>query len=104
VHAVEAAARLSQQIGIDQLLVSRPHAVEHDDPSIKVAEKAPFGETLFFEPGNWCTAVERASVTRNAERIATIFSESWADRYRAIGTGDCGSRSADSTCAGSITT
>jgi MoaA/NifB/PqqE/SkfB family radical SAM enzyme len=98
VHEVDAAARLCQEIGIDQLLVSRPHAVEHDDPSIKVAEEAPFGETLFSEPGNWCTAAERASVTRNAERIGTIFSESWADRYHAIGTGDCGSRSADSIC------
>lgn len=99
VHEVEAATRLARQIGIDQLVVAKPHSVEHDDPSIKVAEAAPFGETLFSEPRNWCESTERASVTRNAERIDAIFSESWADRYGAIGRGERGSRPANSTCS-----
>lgn len=98
VHEVEVAERLARQIGIDQLVVSKPHSVEHDDPSIKVAESAPFGNTLFSEPRNWCAATERASVARNAERIDAAFHESWSDRYAAIGNWKGESRPASSTC------
>ena len=98
VHEIQAAAALARQIGLDQLVVARPHSVEHDDPEIKVAVSAPFGDTLFSEPFNWCPAAERASVAGNAERIDMIFRESWADRYAAVGSGGDASRPADSTC------
>jgi len=97
-HEVEVAARLAQEIGLDQLVVAKPYSVEHDDPSIKVAETAPFGETFFAEPRNWCAATERASVNRNAGRIEPIFSESWVDRHRAIGGIEPASPPASSTC------
>jgi MoaA/NifB/PqqE/SkfB family radical SAM enzyme len=97
-HEPEVAARLAREIGIDQLVIARPYSVEHDDPSIKVVETAPFGETFFAEPRNWCSARERASVTRHAERIDSIFSESWADRYSATGNGERGSCPANSAC------
>ncbi len=97
VHEVQEAARLAREIGIDQLVVARPHSVEHDDPRIKVAEAAPFGETLFSEPYDWCGGAERASVIRNAERIDRAFNESWADRY-AEAAGAQGKPGPDSTC------
>ena len=98
VHEVEAAAALAREIGVDQLVVAKPYSVEHDDPSIKVAERAPFGERLFAEPRNWCAATERASVTRNAEGIDAIFHESWMDRYEGVGGIERESRSPGSAC------
>ncbi|MBZ5579147.1 MAG: radical SAM protein [Acidobacteriia bacterium] len=97
-HEVEAAAKLARQIGIDQLVIAKPNSVEHDDPSIKVAETAPFGSTLFSEPYNWCGAAERASLNRNADRIDSVFGESWADRYNAVGGGQREPSAAKSTC------
>jgi len=85
VHEVEAAVRLAREIGLDQFVLARPHSVEHDDPSIKVAKDAPFGEILFAEPAEWCTAVERGFVARRAERIESAFRESWVARFERIG-------------------
>lgn len=84
-HEVEAAARMAREVGIDQFVVARPHSVEHDDPSIQVAEKAAYGETVFAEIRNWCGEEERLSVDCNADRIDARFHESWADRYDATG-------------------
>ena len=98
-HEVEVAARLAREIGIDQLVVAKPYSVEHDDPTIKVAEAAPFGETFFAEPRNWCAATEHTSVNRNAERIDLIFSESWADRYGTIGKVERASSPANRACS-----
>lgn len=96
-HEIERATQLARQIGVDQLVVAKPHAVEHDDPEIQVAEGAPFGETLFSEPGNWCGATERSSVSQNAERIEQIFNDSWAVRHAAICSGEMASEP-DSSC------
>ena len=84
VHEVELAETLARRIGIDELVIARPHSVEHDDPDIKVAEAVPFGQTLFAQPYSWCTPDERTAVSRNAEQIDRIFTQSWADRYRAL--------------------
>ncbi len=98
VHEIPLAARLAKEIGVDQLVISKPHAVAHDDPSIRVADAAPFGETLFTEHPNWCTAADRAAVARNAERIGRVFHQSWAARHRESGGGEGGAPSAGSAC------
>ncbi|HTA47717.1 MAG TPA: hypothetical protein VK789_35005 [Bryobacteraceae bacterium] len=97
-HEIEASAELARTIGVDQLVIARPHSVEHDDPNIKVAADVPFGDFLFAEPQNWCQDAERISVARNAERIHQLFSESWADRHNAIGSLERVSGPANHTC------
>ena len=92
VHEVEFARRLASEIGVDQLVVAKPYSVEHDDPDIKVADPAPWGETFFAKPRNWCAETERASITRNADRIDELFNESWADRYSVISGAESGAR------------
>ncbi len=98
VHEVELALRLAREIGVDQLAVAKPYSVQHDDPTIKVAQAAPFGETLFAEPPAGCDATERARASRRADRIDSIFKESWADRHAATGSGRCASTPASSAC------
>ena len=93
VHEIEGAARLAREIGIDQLLIAKPYSVEHDDPSIKVAEQAPWGSTLFSKPFNWCGETERVSVNNNAPRISQAFNESWADRCSIVGAANSETRS-----------
>jgi MoaA/NifB/PqqE/SkfB family radical SAM enzyme len=85
VHEVELAGKLAREIGIDELVVAKPFSVEHDEPGVKVADSAPFGETVFSKPRNWCLAQDRISAAQNAECIERIFNESWADRYSASG-------------------
>ena len=97
-HEIELAARLSREIGLDQLVVARPHSVEHDDPSIKVADTAPFGTTLFAETPDWCTSTERAAVMRHAERIDSLFGESWVHRYATVAGEERTPPAAQSTC------
>ena len=80
-HEIETAHRLARDIGVDQLVIAKPHTVEHDDPSIRVAEQAAFGETLFSEYRNWCEPLERAGFDRSAARIDGAFDERWAERY-----------------------
>ena len=98
VHEIPLAGELAREIGVDQLVISKPHAVAHDDPSIRPAESAPFGETLFAEHPNWCAAKDRAAVARNTERIDRLFDRSWAARYRESGGGESGAPSAGSPC------
>jgi hypothetical protein len=82
VHEIPQAETLAREIGIDQLVISRPHSVTHDDSSIRVAESAPFGETVFTDHENWCGSEDRACVRRHAERIDHLFQQSWAVRYQ----------------------
>jgi MoaA/NifB/PqqE/SkfB family radical SAM enzyme len=99
VHEIEATAALAREIGVDQFVVAKPHSVEHDDPDIKIAEQAPFGDRYFAEARNWCATADRASVESNAERIESAFRHSWMDRFRAMGDVMLESRSGDLTCS-----
>lgn len=98
VHEIAAASSLARQIGIDQLVVARPYSVERDEPGIRVASRAPWGDTLFREAWNWCGAAERTAAGRNADQIERIFTESWVDRYRAIGDPEAPPRKGNATC------
>jgi molybdenum cofactor biosynthesis enzyme MoaA len=98
VHEIESAATLAREIGVDQFSVARPHAVEHDDPSIKAAAFAPTGETLFRQPTNWCTTRERRAAARNAERIDAVFHQSWTARFAACSALGPETRVRDQTC------
>ncbi len=98
VHEIALAEKLAREIGIDQLVISKPHPVAHDDPSIRVAASAPFGETLFTRHTNLCRDADRAAVARNAERIDRVFHQSWAARYRESRRAENGAPPAGSPC------
>ena len=97
-HEIEVAHALARDIGVDQLIIARPNSVTHDDPSIHVASSAPFGETLFAQPFNWCGARDRAAVVRNAERIDEVFRESWVTRFATLSAHEPKTQLSDSTC------
>jgi MoaA/NifB/PqqE/SkfB family radical SAM enzyme len=83
-HEISATAELARQIGVDQFTVAKPHSVEHDDPEIRVAEDAPFGETVFSEHSNWWQTKDREAAAIHKDLVDDLFQESWVDRFAPV--------------------
>ncbi len=98
-HEVDEAIRIAADVGVDQISITTPFAVDWDDPGVRIARSEREGIHI-LRPG--ATFKGRLDDWRNVElpeaEIAREFARPWAERLGG-GALEEASRSASSTCA-----
>lgn len=96
---VDDAIDMARRLGVNEIQIVTPFDVGLDDPAVKPATSEKQGRIVFESwNSNWCSEVERMSVSECKSAIDAAFSESWLDRYIRSGHMEEPSRAGSPTC------
>jgi len=97
-HEVDLAIDVAHDLGIDEIHVATPFAVDWDDPSVKVAQSPKAGRYK-ITGGSLHGALDRPQAFADADpEVERWFATSWLEHGRAAGELDEPSRAESGTC------
>jgi hypothetical protein len=98
-HEVDAAIRMARELGVNEINVVTPFAVDTDDPGIRAVTIRRRGRYTFAAwDGRWCSRARRQAVAQIAPRVEALFNRSWESRLHESGGSGEASHPQSSTC------
>ena len=97
-HEVDLAIEIAHDVGVDEIHVATPFAVDWDDPSVQVAESPKAGRYKITDASLHGPLDRPEAFAESDETIERAFATSWLEHDRAAGGGEEPSRAQAATC------
>ncbi len=99
VHEIDLVLETAEELGVDQVTVLTPGAVDWDDPNVKVVRSPRAGRYRFHPEATIKDTLDQYESCEDIDdEVDAIFRRSWVDRARAAGPLEEPSRGQSSTC------